>query len=99
MKYILSLLLIVFSAVGLSAQQTVKVAGTVTDNEGLPLPGVNIIEKGTSRGVTTDIDGNYTFVDLKEGATLSFSFIGMQTAEVKVGKKQRLMYNYKPDIC
>ena len=68
-------LLTVFNAF---AQQTVR--GTVTDEGEQPLAGVNIVEKGTTNGTTTDFDGNYTIV-VSEGATLVFSYIGFGTTE------------------
>ena len=64
--------------------QTRSVSGKVTsreDNEALP--GVNIIEKGTSNGTVTDLDGNYS-IDVREGATLVFSSIGFTSEEIAV---------------
>src|SRR5688500_19032717 len=56
-----------------------RVSGRVTDDEGLPLPGVNVIIKGTTIGTTTDVDGRYTIDVAGEDATLVFSFIGFTT--------------------
>lgn len=53
-----------------------KVAGTVTDASGQPLPGVNIVIKGTNKGTQTDFDGNYS-LEVLYGQELSFSYIGM----------------------
>jgi iron complex outermembrane receptor protein len=47
----------------------------VKDNAGSPLPGVNIVEKGTQNGVATDMDGSYK-IKVKDGATLIFSYVG-----------------------
>ncbi|TAI48895.1 DUF4139 domain-containing protein [Flagellimonas allohymeniacidonis] len=58
-----------------------KVAGTVTDASGLPLPGVNVVIKGTSTGTATDFDGNYT-LDVPFGQELVFSYIGQVTQEL-----------------
>ena len=63
------------------AQNTVT--GTVTDNTGMPLIGVSVIEKGTTNGNVTDIDGKYT-VNVEKGKTLVFSYIGYVTQEVEV---------------
>ena len=52
----------------------------VKDQTGSNLPGVNIIEKGTNNGVSTDLDGKYV-IKVKEGATLVFSYIGYKTTE------------------
>lgn len=61
------------------AQQQTTVTGTVTDNSGIPLPGVNVLIEGTNRGVQTDFDGNYA-IDAAPGEVLVFSFLGMETA-------------------
>jgi iron complex outermembrane receptor protein len=52
-----------------------QVSGVVKDNSGNPLPGVNIIEKGTNNGVSTDVDGSYK-ISVKEGASLIFTYVG-----------------------
>lgn len=57
-----------------------SITGVVKDNTGNSLPGVNIIEKGTTNGVATDLDGKYKII-VKEGATLVFSYIGYTTIE------------------
>ncbi|MEL0301991.1 MAG: TonB-dependent receptor plug domain-containing protein, partial [Flavobacteriaceae bacterium] len=57
------------------------VAGTVQDDGGLPLPGATVIEKGTSNGVSTDFDGNFS-IEVAEDAVLEISFIGYGTVEV-----------------
>ncbi|MNF58609.1 Ferric enterobactin receptor precursor [compost metagenome] len=55
-----------------------EITGVVKDNTGASLPGVNVIEKGTNNGVSTDIDGTYK-INVKEGATLVFSYIGYKS--------------------
>lgn len=60
-----------------------QVRGVVTDPAGEPLIGVNVLEKGTTNGTVTDIDGKYT-VNVPKGKTLVFSFIGFVTQEIKV---------------
>ena len=57
-----------------------EVSGVVKDNTGAGLPGVNIVEKGTNNGVSTNIDGAYK-IKVKEGATLVFSYIGFSKVE------------------
>ena len=68
------------------AQSQVKVTGSVVDNLGMPMIGVSILEKGTTNGVVTDLDGNYT-LQATEGGTLVFSYVGYVTQEhaVKAG--------------
>ena len=63
------------------AQKTVT--GTVSDADG-PLPGAAVVVQGTSNGVTTDFDGNYS-IEANEGDVLEFSFIGMTSATATVG--------------
>lgn len=59
------------------------VSGTVYDNSGIPLPGVSVIVKGTSRGVQTDFDGNYS-IDVYGKRELSYSYIGFLTTTLPV---------------
>ncbi len=56
--------------------------GTVTDQSGMPLIGVNVIVKGTNKGTATDIDGNFYLEDINKNAILVFSYIGYQGQEV-----------------
>ncbi|WP_299549867.1 TonB-dependent receptor [Seonamhaeicola sp.] len=64
--------------------QEFQVSGIVTDQNGQPLPGANIIEKGTTNGTQTDFDGNYSLTVSSSDATLVISFIGYQTKEVLI---------------
>jgi TonB-linked SusC/RagA family outer membrane protein len=81
----LLLLLILFPAVHYSYAQTRSVTGKVTSSdEGMPIPGVNILVKETSTGTVTDVDGNYT-ISVTEDAILVFSSIGYGSQEVNVG--------------
>ncbi len=67
--------------------QQITIKGKVVDSNGYPLPGVNIVEKGTSNGAITDLDGNYTIFVNDQNAILSFSFIGYLTEEIEVAGK------------
>ncbi|WP_396635849.1 SusC/RagA family TonB-linked outer membrane protein [Maribacter sp. R77961] len=67
---------------GVIAQNS-TVSGTVSDDSGTPLPGVNVVEKGTSNGTSTDFDGNYT-ISVGNNATLVFSSLGFERKEVAV---------------
>lgn len=67
-----------------------EISGTISDENGLPLPGVNVLEKGTSNGVMTDFDGNYNITVSSEDAVLVFSSIGFQTQEVPVGQQSQI---------
>ena len=72
--------------------QNKVVKGKITDAAGLPLPGANVIIKGTQKGTSTDFDGNYT-INAASGQTLVFSFTGSKTEEKTVG--QSIVYNVK----
>ncbi len=65
--------------------QNVQVKGTVTDETNTPLPGVNILVKGTKTGTTTDFDGKYA-LSAPAGSTLVFSYVGYKPVEIKVTK-------------
>ncbi len=69
----ISVLLFLFATTFLFAQK--EVSGVVKDNTGATLPGVNIVEKGTSNGVSTDANGAYK-ISVKEGSSLVFSYVG-----------------------
>ena len=85
MKKFTLILLGVFTTYLSYGQQIVS--GTVTDPAGLPIPYVNILEKGSEKGTTTDEQGKYT-IAVDEGAVLVFSFIGYETKEVEVGNQE-----------
>jgi TonB-linked SusC/RagA family outer membrane protein len=75
-----------------------KVTGKVTDATGAPIPGVNVVVKGTTTGTVTDADGVYSF-DIPDGdVTLVFSFIGYATQEVAVGGRATIDVTLEDDI-
>ena len=76
--------MLVFFVSGAMFAQEKTITGTVTDDKGLPLPGVNIIVKNTSNGTQTDFDGNYS-ISANKGAVLSYSYLGFQDKEIAVG--------------
>lgn len=61
-----------------------QITGTIKDQNGTPLPGANVVEKGTTNGVTADFDGNYTIQLNNANATLIISFIGYATKEINI---------------
>jgi TonB-linked SusC/RagA family outer membrane protein len=65
-------------------QQQFQVNGTIIDADNTPLPGANIVEKGTTNGVTADFDGNFSITLANEKATLVASYIGFATEEIMV---------------
>ena len=87
MKVKISMLLFVFAlfSSALFAQTKVSVTGTVTGNDGLPLPGVSVVIKGTTRGVSTDFDGKYE-IQAAGNEVLEFSSLGYTSQSKKVDK-------------
>ncbi|GIZ16219.1 SusC/RagA family TonB-linked outer membrane protein [Capnocytophaga catalasegens] len=85
------LLFFCFFSLKITAQQQV-VKGTVTDTSKEPLPGVNILIKGTTHGTVTDFDGNYE-LNAPKGAVLEFSFVGFQTQAKNVGVGNPVIIN------
>ena len=74
-----------------------KVTGTVTDENGDPLIGVTVAENGTtSNGVITDFDGNYS-IDVSSNSTLTFSYVGYLTQNIKAGSSTTLNVTMKED--
>ncbi|MRX67776.1 TonB-linked outer membrane protein, SusC/RagA family [Flavobacterium resistens] len=70
--------------------QTTTIEGTVKDAAGLTLPGVNVLEKGTKNGVSSDFDGRYKIKLTNPKAVLTFSFIGFGTKEIPVAGKTKV---------
>lgn len=70
----------------ITPEQEITVSGNVTDESGAPLPGVNILLLGTSKGTQTDFDGNYS-ISAQSSSILSFSFVGFVTKKVTVGNQ------------
>jgi len=79
----------------ISAQQR-SVSGNVSDQNGLPLPGVNIIVKGTQEGTQTDFDGNYSII-ASEGEELLFTYLGLKDIIVTIGKTNRIDVQMEED--
>ncbi|PWA04935.1 SusC/RagA family TonB-linked outer membrane protein [Flavobacterium psychrotolerans] len=75
----LVLLLVLLTQITFAQDRTV--AGVVTDESGLPIPGVNVLVKGTNNGIQTDFDGKFK-IAASQGQKLVFSFLGMKTQEV-----------------
>ena len=91
--------LLVFFGLNLSveAQDALNVRGLVTDATGEPLPGVNVVLKGTYRGVVTDINGNYQLEVPGADAVLVFSFIGYTSMEELVGSRREINVTLQED--
>jgi len=92
------LTLLLAFVVQLSFAQGKTISGTVSDQSGMPLPGVNIIVKGTTNGTQTDFDGNYT-INVSEGAVLTFSYVGLKTVERTVGATNTINVTMEEDAA
>ena len=77
--------------------QSFSVSGTITDENKMPLLGVNVIVKNESRGTTTDFDGNYTIQNISSGDVLQFSYLGFQTQEITVNDQQTINVTLQTD--
>jgi TonB-linked SusC/RagA family outer membrane protein len=74
------------------------VSGVVYDESNLPLPGVSVVVKGTTRGTTTDLDGKFS-IALKQGdEVLQFSFVGMKSQEVTPANQTQIVVTLMPDL-
>ncbi|SFU52768.1 TonB-linked outer membrane protein, SusC/RagA family [Pustulibacterium marinum] len=82
--------LLLASLVGFNANAQNKVTGTITDTDGVPIPGATILEKNTTNGVTTDFDGNYEINVVSNSSVLVFSYLGYKTKELTVGNNTNL---------
>lgn len=71
-------------------RMVINVSGTVKDQKGEPLIGVNVIVKGKNQGASTDFEGNFSLEDINENATLVFSYIGYQTQEVAINGRSNI---------
>lgn len=70
--------------------QEITISGTVTAEDGLPLPGATVLEKNTSNGLASDFDGNYTITVSGANAILVFSSLGYRTEERTVGQSNTI---------
>ena len=95
-KFHYFLLLFAFLCVqGIMAQGN-PVTGTVTDDLGAPLPGVNVVQKGTTNGTSTDFDGNFS-INVPSTTTLVFSSLGFTTKEIAVGGQSTINVSLSED--
>lgn len=97
-KFSKFLMLLLAFTVQMTFAQQQSVTGNVTDEDGLPLPGVNILVKGTNTGTQSDFDGNYS-IEAAQGDVLVFSFIGLERAEYTVGATNMLNVVLKADAA
>jgi Ca-activated chloride channel family protein len=86
-KIILSLVVLIVSVLFISADTTREITGKVTDDQGTPLAGVNVIIKNSNRGTVTDISGKYRISVITTDRCLVYSFIGYDNKEVIIGNQ------------
>jgi len=92
-----AVLLLVLAA-NVAYGQSKAVTGKVTSgDDGTAIPGVNIIEKGTNNGTVTDVDGKYT-INVGEGATLVYTFVGYASQEQVVGAQSSINVSLSADV-
>lgn len=82
-----------------ASREDVLAKGMVRDHRGMALPGVNILIKGTTRGISSDADGNFTIKVDDLNQTLVFSFIGYKSQEVDLGGRSQLAVSLVEDIA
>ncbi len=86
------------TSIGVQSQQ-LQVSGTITDENGTPLPGASILEKGTTNGTTTDFDGIFAIQVSDSNAILVISYIGFTTQEVIVNGQTSISILLKEDAA
>ena len=91
-----SLIMLMFLFTGISIAQNREISGKVTDEEG-PLPGVDVVIKGTTTGVITNLDGTYV-INAPETAVLLFSYVGYLPQEIPVGSQTYIDILMIPDL-
>jgi TonB-linked SusC/RagA family outer membrane protein len=98
MRYLLIIPLAILTMAAAFAQNSVR--GTVTDENGMEMPGVTVLIKGTSTGTITDVEGNYrlNIPPGTENPVLAFSFVGYLTEEVEVGNRNVIDVQLTPDL-
>ncbi|UII19217.1 SusC/RagA family TonB-linked outer membrane protein [Fulvivirga ligni] len=92
------LLLLLSCAASFSALAQQTISGKVTDSDdGMPLPGVNVLEKGTTNGAVTDVNGQFS-LSVKDDAVLILSYVGYSTQEVAVNGRSYLDIKLSTDV-
>ena len=87
-KMKLLLMFLMLSGLGMFSQE-VQITGSVVDEQGIPLAGVNVLLAGTTNGTQTDFDGNYVLMASK-GSVINFSYLGMKSITVTVGSSNQI---------
>lgn len=94
LTWMLTPLLVFFMTFSFAQEKTVT--GVVTDQSGLPLPGVSVVVVGTTNGSQTDFDGNYA-INVNQGDKLRFSYLGQKTVTMNVGASSTIDVQLEDD--
>ena len=94
LTWVLTLFLVLIMSFSFAQEKTIS--GTVTDQSGLPLPGVSVLVVGTTKGTQTDFDGNYT-ITASTGQQLRFSYVGQKTSEALIGTSSTINVQLEED--
>jgi TonB-linked SusC/RagA family outer membrane protein len=94
----LLLVFLFFTTVNIFAQEGLTVKGKITDENGDPMIGVNVLEKGTTNGTVTNIDGDYRLTLGTSDATLVFTYIGYLSEELPVNGQETINLQMIPDL-
>ena len=87
---------LLFQAV-LLAQSNITISGTVTDDQGQPLPGASVVLEGTTTGIQTDFDGNYTLDNVPGDGTLLFSYVGFTPQTIPIDNRTTINITMQED--
>ncbi len=98
-KAFLLMLCLFFVSINTYAQSGVTVNGKVTDVNGMPLPGANVVEKGNSNGASTDFDGKFSIRLQTDNSVLLFSYIGYLSREIVVGDQTNIVVTLGEDAA
>ena len=97
-KIISSFAILIISAFFMAAVQPRIITGYVTDDQGNHLAGANVYVKNSKRGTTTDLSGHYSISIQPGDKVLVFSFLGMETTEVKINDKKIINVKLNPEV-
>ena len=92
------IMLLAFLFIGNSYAQERNVSGTIIDESGAPLPGVNIVIKGTTTGIVTDISGKFNIKVPGNDAVLAISYVGYEGQEIQVGQQTVINVTLKEEV-
>ena len=95
-RFITSLFIAFMCTLNCMAQNVIK--GSVNDGSGEPLPGVSVAVKGTTSGTITDLDGKFS-INARNNDVLIFSYVGMNTQDIKVNSQRFISVTMKDDVA